>query len=152
DIRPLRLDYLRNNMMLWRRFEMRDGIVWDLLSKAPMSTEFALTRFFVPLLAHTGWALFVDPDVVFTRDVAELFALADDRYAAMCVKHDHRPDGSVKMDGQIQTYYPRKNWSSVVLYNADHPGNRRLTLGILNNVPGRDLHGLRWLNDEAIGS
>ena len=55
------------------------------------------------------------------------------------------------MDGQIQTFYARKNWSSVVLWNLDHPGNKRLTLEHLNTKPGRDLHAFKWLSDDEIG-
>ena len=152
DIQPLHLQQLRNAQLIWRRMEMRDGQLWDLLSKAPCSTEFAITRFFTPLLAHSGWSLFVDPDVLFTRDIAELFALAESNYAVMCVRHEPIDDGAVKMDSQIQTAYPRKNWSSCVLWNSDHPANQRITLGILNNTPGRDLHAFRWIADEDIGA
>jgi hypothetical protein len=151
-VTPLFLDRIRTAQLLWRRFEKRDGIAWDVLSKAPMSTEFALSRFLVPLLAHSGWSLFIDPDVLVTSDVAELFKLANPKYGVMCVQHAPFDDRSVKMDGQIQTHYDRKNWSSVALYNSDHPGNLRLSLGILNNTPGRQLHGFRWLDDDAIGA
>ena len=64
-----------------------------------------------------GWALFIDCDIVFLEDVNNLFSLADDRYAVMCVKHEFKPKPGLKMDGQVQTVYPRKNWSSVVLWN-----------------------------------
>jgi len=151
EVIPLDLDKLRKWQLLWRRFEVREGITWDILSKAPMSSTFALTRFFVPILAHSGWGLFLDCDVIVQSDIAKLFALADDRYAVMCVKHPELDSSSVKMVGALQTSYPKKNWSSVVLYNADHTANRRLTLGVLNNTPGRDLHAFRWLHDEEIG-
>lgn len=153
DIQPLHLDRLRAAQLIWRRMEVRDGVLWDLLSKAPCSTQFAISRFLVPLIALSGWALFLDPDILVTRDIGELFALLDDRYAAMCVKRAPQEDGvSMKMDSQPQSHYPRKNWSSVCAYNASHPQNRALTLGIINNFPGRDLHALRWLTDDAIGS
>lgn len=152
DIIPLKLIKLQQQMMLWREFEERDGKIWDRVSKAFCSTEFAISRFFVPLLAHSGWALFVDADVVFCDDVANLFALADPKYAVMCVQHDYLPTPSaIKMDGQKQTAYQRKNWSSVALWNADHPSNARLHLGVLNNTPGRDLHAFNWLGDDEIG-
>jgi hypothetical protein len=57
-----------------------------------------------------------------------------------------------KMDGQVQSYYQRKNWSSVILWNCDHPAHKRLTLELLNSAPGRDLHRFCWLKDEEIGS
>lgn len=137
--------------MLWRTVENRKGQMWDVVSDAPMSTEFAISRFLVPHLAR-GWALFVDCDVVFLSDPVEIFALADDRYALMCVQHpDYAPTESVKMDGQAQTSYARKNWSSVMLWNCDHPANASLTIDLINSTPGRDLHRFCWLHDDEIG-
>jgi hypothetical protein len=127
------------------------GTMVDDISGAPMSTEFALSRFLVPLLAQSGWALFTDCDVLFLGDVAELFALADPRFAVMVVKHGELPTAGFKMDGQVQVPYPRKNWSSVVLFNCDHPANLALTLEVINTMPGRWLHAFRWLADELIG-
>jgi hypothetical protein len=86
------------------------------------------------------------------RNVSHLFELADDRYAVMCVQHDHRPQATSKMDGQIQTSYARKNWSSVMLFNVEHPGNARLTVEMINRLPGRDLHRFCWLRDDEIGA
>jgi hypothetical protein len=84
-----------------------------------------------------------------------LFDLADDKYAVMVVKHT--TDGrnyklKRKMDDQLQSYYPKKNWSSVVLWNCEHPSNKRLTLEALNGLPGRDLHAFCWLQDDEIGT
>jgi hypothetical protein len=89
--------------------------------------------------------------MLFLADPAELFALADDRYAVQVVKGRHVPDKTVKMDGQRQTAYSRKNWSSVVLWKCRHPGTVRLTLDMVNNLPGRDLHRFCWLEDDEIG-
>ena len=92
------------------------------------SVEFTYTRFLTPYMSKfKGWSLFIDCDFLFTRDVAELFALADDKYAIMCAKHDYVPKNAVKMDGQKQVAYPRKNWSSCILWNCAHPSNRILT-------------------------
>ena len=97
------------------------------------SVEFTYTRFLAPYLAdHKGWALFIDCDFLFTKDVAELFAMADDKYALMCVKHDYTPKNTVKMDGQKQVSYPRKNWSSCILWNCEHPSNKALTKDIVS--------------------
>lgn len=117
------------------------------------STEFTYTRFLVPTLAgFTGWALFCDCDFLWRADVAAMFALADDRRAVMCVQHDHRPPETSKMDGRTQTLYPRKNWSSLVLYNCGHPANRVLTVEVVNREPGSFLHQFRWLADDLIGA
>ncbi len=117
-----------------------------------MSTEFAISRFFVPHLAKEGWALFMDCDMLVRRDIGELFALADPSKALMCVQHDYQPSKREKMDGQIQTPYPRKNWSSLMLFNCDHPANKALTLELLNTAPGYQLHQFCWLRDADIGA
>jgi hypothetical protein len=152
QIMPLRLEHLS---ILTRPIEHRNGQMWCPISDAPMSTEFAISRFCIPFLQEDGWALFADCDILCWSDIMELFALADDRYAVMVVKHQIQNPKSkiqnVKMDGQIQTYYGRKNWSSVVLWNCGHPANKRFTLDNLNRWPGRDLHAFKWLNDEEIG-
>jgi hypothetical protein len=117
------------------------------------ATEFTYTRFFVPFLAgYRGWALFCDCDFLWLADIKDLLALLDDRYAVMCVHHDHRPPESWKMDHRQQTLYPRKNWSSMVLYNCGHPANRALTPEVVNRETGAFLHRFQWLPDALIGA
>lgn len=150
-VTPLNLQRLQASGLSERPYRIFRNSVWDVISDAPVSTEFANTRFLVPLLAQTGWALFTDCDVVFLSDIASLFRHADPRYAVMCVKHEHQPAEETKMDGCVQTSYPRKNWSSVMLFNCDHPAHQHLTLNRINNAPGRDLHAFNWLKDDEIG-
>jgi len=153
DVLPLVVDDLRSTGLFTRPVEMRGNQLWDTISDAPQSTEFATTRFLVPHLAGRGWALFTDCDVLFLDDIARLFGVADPRFAVMVVKHLHEPVEATKMDGQIQTSYRRKNWSSVMLFNCDHPANReRLTPAFVNSVPGRDLHAFCWLEDDLVGA
>lgn len=117
------------------------------------STEFTYTRFLVPHLnGPAGWALFCDNDFLWLGDIAELFALADERYAVMVVQHDHRPPEATKLDGKVQSVYPRKNWSSLMLFNAAHPAVRALTPAVVNSQTGAFLHRFQWLPDEAIGA
>lgn len=149
-VEGLRLDRLAATGLLRRTVDTR-GQIYDIPSNAPCSTEFAISRFLVPIICQGGWALFVDCDVLFLADVAELFALADPSKAVMVVKHEQM-GGGLKMDGQVQTHYARKNWSSVVLFNCDHPANRRLSLQDVNERPGRDLHAFYWLADDEIGA
>ena len=118
------------------------------------STEFTFTRFLVPELTNfEGWAMFMDCDMILTTDIKELFDQADDQYAVMCVQHDYKVKEGTKMDGQKQTVYPRKNWSSVMLFNCGHPSNRALTQELVNNpdVTGAYLHRFSWLEDSEIG-
>jgi lipopolysaccharide biosynthesis glycosyltransferase len=119
------------------------------------STEFTFTRFLVPeLMNFKGWAVFMDCDMILTTDIKELFDQADDRYAVMCVQHDYTPKEGMKMDGQKQTIYPRKNWSSVVLFNCAHPSNAKLTQDMVNDIElnGAYFHRFSWLKDEEIGA
>jgi len=118
------------------------------------STEFTFTRFLVPELAgFQGWALFMDCDMILTTDIKKLFDQADDQYAVMCVQHDYTVKEGTKMDGQKQTVYPRKNWSSVVLFNCGHPSNANLTQDFVNEpeLNGAYFHRFSWLKDEEIG-
>lgn len=150
-ITPLSAERLADGGVVRRPTDTR-GQRYDILSNAPASIEFAITRFAVPFLAQQGWALFGDCDIVALADVAEIFALADDRYAVMCVKHDFDSLTGTKMDGQVQVGYPRKLWSSVMLINCDHPANKRLSLVDVNERPGRYLHAFGWLADSEIGA
>lgn len=151
--RPIKLDAerLAANGLFQRPMDRRGGRTYDLASDAYCATDFAITRFLVPLLEQEGWALFVDCDMVFLGDVAELFALADPSKAVMVVKHAQLEGTAPKMDGQPQQTYARKNWSSVMLFNCGHPANRRLSLRDINERPGRDLHRFYWLHDLEVG-
>ena len=138
-----------------RRTERKDGKLWDVISGAHMATEFAISRFLVLHLAkergYKGWAVFCDCDFLFFDDAARLFDALDDRYAVMCCKHEYEPSPGVKMDGQANPAYRRKNWSSLFAVNLEHPANEALTLDVINSWPGRDLHAFKWLDDELIG-
>lgn len=141
DIRPIVQSDLRSRGLYWR-------------PKDPLaSTEFTYTRFLTPYLAgYQGWALFCDCDFLWLSDVAGLLALVDPEKAVMCVHHDHRPTETVKMDGAAQTIYPRKNWSSLMLFNCGHPAARSLTPQVVNTQTGAYLHRMQWASDAEIGA
>mgnify|MGYP001497711773 CR=1 FL=1 len=149
---PLVLAEMEQKNLLWRPRTARGGQLMDVLSGAPMSTEFALTRFLVPFLCREGWTLFTDHDVVFLADAEEIFEQRDEQYAVQVVKHDMGDTGPQKMGGQQQTTYSRKNWSSVILWNCSHPAHLRLSLAMLNQYPGDLLHQFCWLRDTEIGT
>jgi lipopolysaccharide biosynthesis glycosyltransferase len=116
------------------------------------STEFTFTRYLIPaIMNYKGWALFLDCDIIFLEDTQKLFDLADDRYAIMCAKHEYEVKETIKMDNRVQTTYPRKNWSSVMLINCGHPSNRVLTPELVNSETGQYLHRFSWLKDDEIG-
>ena len=117
------------------------------------STQFTYTRFLVPLLNnYEGWAVFCDCDFIFLNDVSNLFSNLDSSKAIYCVQHDYTPKEKHKMDGQKQTIYPRKNWSSFILFNCAHPSNKRLSVDLVNAETGSFLHQFKWLKDSEIGS
>ena len=116
------------------------------------STEFTYSRFLVPkLMNYNGWAVFCDCDFIFFDDVAKLFNNIDNSKAIYCVKHDYTPKEKHKMDGQQQTIYPRKNWSSFILFNCSHSSNKKLTVDLVNSESGSYLHQFKWLQDSEIG-
>ena len=116
------------------------------------STEFSFSRFLVPYLSQfQGWSLFMDCDMLFRRDIAELWALRDDSYAVMCCKHDYQPKEETKFFGQVQTKYEKKNWSSVMLFN--NAECTALSADYVNSATGLQLHQFKWLgSDDRIGS
>lgn len=115
------------------------------------STDFSFSRFLTPHLSrYEGWSLFMDCDMLVLDDIAKLWALRDERYAVMCVQHDHQPAETVKFLGAPQTPYAKKNWSSVMLFNNEKC--RALTPEYVNTATGLELHQFKWLvNDLLIG-
>lgn len=153
-VSPIVLSDLQRAGLYNRPTVQKDGQLWDIVSNAPMSTEFAISRFFIPHLVDSDdceWILFADSDIVCHVDIAELFALAKPERAVMCVKHRQLWSSERKKIDRTQTVYPYKNWSSVVLWNVRHPAHEALTLEKLNNTPGRDLHAFDWLEISDIG-
>lgn len=150
-VRGVVLSKLRELGLYRRPTEMRLGRLWDEISGAHMATEFAISRFLVPQLARTGWAAFMDCDVLVRGNACRMFEGLDESKALYCVKHSYAPVLGVKMDNQAQQSYPRKNWSSVMIFNCDHASNKKLTVEMINTVPGRDLHRFCWLDDDEIG-
>lgn len=157
EVHFLKHKELRDAGLFWRDWRIDEtGQLWDIADGAPCSTEFSFTRFLVPALARkkglTGHVLFLDCDMLMLGDVNEVFKLAeaDPSQAVWCVKHDHQPEEERKMDNIIQTRYHRKNWSSFIIFNLDHPDNSRLTVEAVNSQRGLALHGLYWT--DAIGA
>ena len=113
------------------------------------STDFSFSRFLTPYLSgFEGWSLFMDCDMLVLDDIAELWALRDERYAVMAVKHDHVPKETTKFLGEPQTKYEKKNWSSVMLFN--NARCRALTADYVNTASGLELHQFKWLNDDGL--
>lgn len=129
------------------RTDDRDGL--------PVTTCFSYTRYLIPKLENYGddWVVWSDPDMLWRGDIAELYAhsaSSSPGCAVWCVKHDHRPPETVKMLGQIQRRYVRKNWSSVMLMKPSRLTH--LTPYRVNTDSKDALHSLSWLSDDEIGA
>jgi lipopolysaccharide biosynthesis glycosyltransferase len=116
------------------------------------SNQFIYSRFLLPhLTGYTGWALYIDGDMLLRADIAALWNLRDESKAVLCVHHDYRTSMRRKYLGAKNEDYPRKNWSSVVLWNCGHPANRQLTVQFVEQATGAQLHRFTWLADNLIG-
>ena len=122
------------------------------------STEFAYTRFLVPYLSKfQGWSMFVDSDFLFTEDINRLFnkvmstASVQDHAVFVCKHPEYTPKNSIKFYGQEQKALPRKNWSSLMLFNNEHLSTRNLTKMLVNNVTPQYLHRFGWCDLPEIG-
>ncbi len=128
------------------------GHFHDIYTRPPIgTTEFALTRFLCPHLSgFEGFSIFMDSDVLVQCDVYELLTMAESSdNAVWCVQHDYEPTLGPKATG-IQTAYPRKNWSSVMVFNNACCG--LLTPYYVNTATPADLHRFKWTSDDAIGA
>jgi hypothetical protein len=119
------------------------------------ATEFTYTRFLVPYLCgYKGWALFCDSDFLWLKDPSEIIMNYDKNIAVYCVQHNYTQcNGKLKMDGQQQEWYPRKNWSSLMLFNCEHPSIIiNLTPENINTKSPSWLHRMEWCDDNMIGN
>lgn len=117
------------------------------------SNAFIYTRFLTPFLAdYSGWAIFADGDMICRSDLADLWNLRDDRFAIQVVKHDYQTKALQKYLGNKNENYPRKNWSSLMLFNCSHPKHKVLTPEFLQRQTGKFLHRFEWLDDAEIGA
>ena len=116
------------------------------------SNKFIYSRFLTPFLnEYSGWAIFADGDMVCNHDITELWNLKDPSKAVQVVKHEYKTKKTVKYLGNNNEDYPRKNWSSLVLWNCEHPANKILTPEFIQDKPGSYLHRFSWLDDSQIG-
>jgi hypothetical protein len=140
EIQPIKQNEMREKGLYWREHDPFS------------STEFSFTRFLVPYLAgYKGWAVFMDCDFFWRGDVAGLMDYANPYYGAVVVKHDYKPKETHKMDGKVQHQYPRKNWSSLILFNCEHLHIKAVTPELVNRESGMFLHQIRFLWDACIG-
>ena len=138
---PVGLNPLALNLMSGYKEQHNDG-----------SNHFIYSRFLVPhLMNYQGWALFIDGDMILRDDINELWNLRDETKAVMVVKHDYKTRMPVKYLGAKNEDYPRKNWSSVILWNCGHALNRQITPEFVQNATGAQLHRFTWIPDDQVG-
>ncbi len=116
------------------------------------SNAFIYSRFLTPfLMGYRGWAIYVDGDMVCLKDIGRLWALRDESKAVQVVKHDYQTKANKKYLGNRNEDYPRKNWSSVILWNCGHSANAVLSPELVEQQTGAYLHRFSWLDDQLIG-
>lgn len=116
------------------------------------SNHFIYTRFLVPYLMNwTGHAIFIDGDMIVRGDISELWEMRDPTLDVQVVKHDYKTKMPVKYMGAKNEDYPRKNWSSVIIWNCNSFPNRKLTPDYVMKSTGKHLHRFEWLDDSRIG-
>ena len=116
------------------------------------SNHFIYSRFLVPhLMEYTGHAIFIDGDMIVRSDIVELWKHRDVTKDVLVAKHNYRTRMTEKYLGAKNEDYPRKNWSSVILWNCNSFPNRRLTPDFVQQSTGSFLHRFTWLDDERIG-
>jgi hypothetical protein len=165
NVYPIKQDLMRR-IGLYRRAWMlgssslprpaSDDDIWhrDIFDGRNFSTDFSFSRFLVPFLHRLeDWALFMDCDMYFRSDPLELFETYNDpAYALYCVKHNYNPTETIKMYGNPQTRYPKKNWSSVTMWNCSHHAHNNFTVDDVNTKTGTWLHNFMWVEEDDIGA
>jgi len=141
---PIEIEYIK-------RDEMKKRGLYNKEDKEA-STEFTLTRFLTPYLSnYEGYAIFCDCDFLFLNDIHELIQCIDKEKAVSVVKHEYIPKQVKKFDDHVQYAYPRKNWSSLMVFNCEHDTVKELTPKKINDLSPKALHRFEWIHDNEIG-
>lgn len=132
-----------------KQYQMREeGWYWREEDKKG-STEFTITRFLVPALSnYEGYSVFMDCDMILRDDIEKILEQVDEENLVSCVQHDYTPETMIKMDGKRQHVYPRKNWSSVMVFNNEKC-KEALNLHVVNEESPQNLHRMVWAGDKV---
>lgn len=118
------------------------------------TNQFIFSRFLSPYLAgFKGLAIFMDGDMI-VRDGVEIKEILEHHQigkAVSVVKHDYQTKYPIKYLGQKNEDYPRKNWSSVIVWDCGHLKNKVLTPEYVMNASGAHLHRFEWLDEHFVG-
>jgi hypothetical protein len=140
--------------------QCRDVSITPIFGNTDGTNAFTLARFSVPERCNfSGFAIFIDgSDMILRADIAELWAMRDVSKAVQVVKHQYEPKAKRKYVGtELESpneAYPRKNWSSVVIFNAGHGAHwyhREAVRDAIATGNGKYLHRFSWLDDSEIG-
>ena len=116
------------------------------------SNEFSFSRFLVPYLCnYEGFGVYMDCDMLALGDISAVLNDVDENHAVSVVKHDYESKVKVKYLGNKQYSYPRKNWSSFIVWNCAHPSNNAVNSDFIGDADAATLHRFLWLKDEEIG-
>jgi len=115
------------------------------------SNQFIYSRFLVPyLMEYLGRAIFIDGDMIVRGDIVELYKSLQPGKDVAVVKHDYKTRMTEKYLGSKNENYPRKNWSSVIVWDCQTWPNRKLTPEFVMSQPGSFLHRFSWIDDDRI--
>lgn len=107
------------------------------------SNDFSFARFLVPFLCgFKGTAIFMDSDFLCLTDIHKIMDDVDLNNVVTVVKHDYTPVDEIKYLGNKQYKYPRKNWSSMMVFNCEKCAT--LTTDYVNRATPSELHQLKW--------
>lgn len=116
------------------------------------SNQFIYSRFLVPhLMGFSGHAIFIDGDMIVRSDIVELWNLRQAATDVQVVKHDYKTRMTEKYLGAKNEDYPRKNWSSVMIFNCQNFPTKKLTPEYIQKSTGAHLHRFEWTTDDRIG-
>ena len=117
------------------------------------SNQFIYSRFLVPhLMGYSGHAIFIDGDMILRGDIADLWAMRSLDKDVQVVKHDYKTRMTTKYLGSKNEDYPRKNWSSVMIFNCNNYPTRKLTPEYIQKSTGAHLHRFQWTSDDRVGT
>jgi len=117
------------------------------------SNAFIYSRFLVPYLMNfKGHAIYIDGDMILRDDISKLWDLRNPFFDVQVVQHNYKTRMPVKYLGSKNEDYPRKNWSSVIIWNCNSQVNRLLTPEYIMNSKGSHLHRFEWIDNESIGA
>lgn len=112
---------------------------------ANQSTEFTYSRFLIPYLEnYEGFSIFLDDDILFTESILPMLYMLNPKDAVACIQYDFDKYPDTKFDGEKNVSYPKKLWSSLMIFNNGHEDCKKLTPEVVNTESGKYLHQFEW--------